>query len=264
MNLLNVKDFNIEKHMGCIPNVGKHFHPDVEFYFLCAGKSSYFIDGKTISMEKGDLIIIPPNTIHISTALTDRKRERILFYLSIDFIEKTVGKGAFDFSSPTLFHINDKSHIENTIYRILNEYDGEKNGILIESLLCEFLIFLSRKDNITARLFEQKVFSHSLSEILDYIKENYAEPITLTSVAEKFFWNPSYLSRLFKENTGFTFVTFLNKYRVINAIKMMQETDKNITEIAFLNGFNSSNSFCKVFKKIMGDSPFSYKKQLTN
>ena len=260
MELLSSSDFQIEKHLGYRPDIGNHFHPAVEFYFLCKGKTSFLIDTKNIIIEKGDLLIMPTNTIHNSTSVNDNKRERILFYLDEAYINSVLKENAFDLSKPIFFHFDDNSRIEKIIYKILDEYNGEKNQILISSLLCEFLVYLSREKSISALLLEQKILSSPMSNILNYIKENYDKHLTLTSVANEFHFNPSYLSRAFRKNTGFSFNKYVNKYRIVNAIKMLVETNKSITDIAMLNGFNSLNSFCKVFKSNVGVSPLIYKK----
>lgn len=260
MGLLSLNQFQIEKHLGYRPDIGNHFHPAVEFYFLCKGKTSYLIDTKNIIIEKGDLLIIPTNTIHNSISINDNKRERILFYLDEEYINSVLKENSFDLSKPIFFHFDDNSRIEKTIYKILDEYNGFNNQVLINSLLCEFLVYLSREKSISALLLEQKILSSPMSNILNYIKENYDKQITLSSVAKEFHFNPSYLSRAFRKNTGFSFNKYVNKYRIVNAIKMLVETNKSITDIALLNGFNSLNSFCKVFKSNVGMSPLIYKK----
>ena len=260
-DLFSLSEFQIEKHTGYRPNIGNHFHSAVEFFFLCNGKASYLIDTKSIIIEKGDLLIIPTNTIHNSNAINNNKRERILFYLSEHYINNVLGKNTFDLTKPLFFHFEDKSKIEKTIYKILDEYNGLNNNILINSLLCEFLIYLSRENSISTLLMEQKILSSPMSNILSYIKENYNKQITLSSVANEFHFNPSYLSRAFKENTGISFTKYVNKYRVVNAIKMLSENNKSITDIALLNGFSSLNNFCKVFKSNVGVSPLAYKKR---
>lgn len=259
-DLIKNYSFDIEKHIGPSPKFDPHFHSEVEIYYLCKGKILYLIDSKTITLEEGDLIIIPPNILHKTIATKDDMRERIRIYIDHTFIQKYVGKDLFDMSSPTFYHIEHKNHIIQTLELVSKEFHGFQNDLLINCLLCEFFLFLSRKDPITISLIDQDKLSVSLSNILHYIKENYKSRITLSSVAEKFFMNPSYLSRAFKENTGINFVEYLNNYRVVKAIEMMMKTNKSITEIASENGFNSSNNFCKIFKSIMKTSPLQYKK----
>lgn len=73
--------------------------------------------------------------------------------------------------------------------------------------------------------------------------------------------NPSYLSRKFKEETGFTLTDFINKKRIDEAKIFLNKGDISITDIAFMVGFNDINYFSKVFKKWTTLTPTEFKKR---
>ncbi|MFR9235767.1 MAG: helix-turn-helix domain-containing protein, partial [Eisenbergiella massiliensis] len=70
----------------------------------------------------------------------------------------------------------------------------------------------------------------------------------------------SYLSFVFKENSGLNFVDYVNQFRLRKAKELLENTSYNISQIAELVGYSSANSFSKVFKKYNGISPAQYRK----
>lgn len=87
--------------------------------------------------------------------------------------------------------------------------------------------------------------------------------LTLPELAKKFGLSESGLSKKIKAFTNMTFKEYLTKTRIEAAKSLLISSEKSITEIAVLCGYNSSNFFGDVFKKNMGMSPSSYKKMLT-
>lgn len=103
----------------------------------------------------------------------------------------------------------------------------------------------------------------NMKKLLDYIKEHYAEPLTLKDVAKHFHFNPSYLSSYFSTHNQEGFIEYLNKIRVEEAAKLLINGTQNISEISGLVGYSDHSYFCKVFKKIKGVSPSQYKRSQT-
>ncbi|MDF2787630.1 MAG: DNA-binding response regulator [Neobacillus sp.] len=111
---------------------------------------------------------------------------------------------------------------------------------------------------------ENQIDNINLKRLLEFIKEHYAEPITLTEVAKHFHFNPSYLSSYFSTHKGEGFIEYLNRVRIEEASKLLVEGRANISEISGMVGYSDHSYFCKVFKKITGLSPSQYRrKQIT-
>ena len=252
--------FSIEEHTGDVPVTDRHFHDLIEFYYLQKGEASYFIDDKTFLIEKGDLLVIPPNTIHKTISVNNIKRRRCLIYLDKDFVKEILPYDISILENVSFFHISENDRISAIISDLVQEFSKEKNEYLMRALICEFLILLSRKETLNFSLPERKVLSNKITDIISYVNINFVENITLNDISEKFFINSSYLSRIFKKHTGFNFNTYLNKYRITKAIELLNTSDKNITEVALATGFNSLNNFCKTFKSAMGVSPLEFRK----
>lgn len=99
-----------------------------------------------------------------------------------------------------------------------------------------------------------------LSKIINFITDNYSNPISLEDVANTAFMTPQAFCRYFKKHTGHTFISFLNEVRVNAACKNLIAGEKAdcISGVAYKAGFNSITNFNRVFKSIIGQSPKSY------
>lgn len=97
---------------------------------------------------------------------------------------------------------------------------------------------------------------HSMQEVVDYLNENYFDFISLDALArEKYFMNPRYFGKLFKEFTGQTFSQYLTGLRMKHARQYLSQGDYTVSQIAYMCGYNSVSYFIQTFKKIYGETP---------
>lgn len=157
-----------------------------------------------------------------------------------------------------------------TPYDVLGQQKPECHICLYEytKLSVQSLIQILRGDEAKGQLpvkLNKPITQHPdlnnflMENILSYIDENYAKPLTLTSVADKFLISAGHLSRLFKENINITFVTYLNLVRISKVKHLLLTTNLRIYEVANLCGYFDLNYFTKVFKKSTGITPTYYR-----
>lgn len=103
--------------------------------------------------------------------------------------------------------------------------------------------------------------SNMVQNIKQLILENYSKDFSLSAAAESAFTNPSYLSRIFKEETGMTLTYYLNEVRIENVKRLLIDTDNLIVDIAVNCGYNHIPHFNQTFKKYTGLSPNAYRKK---
>ena len=107
---------------------------------------------------------------------------------------------------------------------------------------------------------EQMEIPEKLREILIYIQENYYRKISLSDVADRFFFNPSTVSRMFVKNLGINYIEYLNSLRLEKAKEMLETSYSSIAEVAERTGFENTSYFSRQFKKKYGVSPQEYRK----
>jgi AraC-like DNA-binding protein len=149
-----------------------------------------------------------------------------------------------------------------------NELAVEKHALIKQLTQCES--FAEIEDEIYKFLktvcdyVDSKKKSHNTNlkdQVLSYIDANLADmDLSLTSLSLKFEVNAPYLSRFIKEQSGETFIDYVNKQRVQLAKKLMLETAETITEITQKVGFTNSNTFIRVFKRYEGITPGQFRK----
>lgn len=98
--------------------------------------------------------------------------------------------------------------------------------------------------------------------IVDYIRGNYRENLTLQVLAEKFSMSESYISSLIKKKTNKNFGEHLMEARIREAQRLLRETNDSIEEIAVQVGYPDYFYFSKVYKRATGISPAAYRRQL--
>ena len=98
--------------------------------------------------------------------------------------------------------------------------------------------------------------------VADYISEHFDETITLDLLADQFYISKYYLSRTFKEITGYGISEYLNIHRIREAKRLLEETDLSVQQIARKLGYESITYFEKVFKTYMTMSPLKYRKTM--
>jgi two-component system response regulator YesN len=97
-----------------------------------------------------------------------------------------------------------------------------------------------------------------LIRALEFIDERYASSLQLADVATAAQVSPAYLSRLFGEQMGASFVDYLTELRIERAERLIREGGQSIKEIAFAVGYQDPNYFSKIFRKAVGMSPSMY------
>jgi two-component system, response regulator YesN len=115
--------------------------------------------------------------------------------------------------------------------------------------------------------FVQNVFgnlysgnSYLIGEALQHINTHYMNKITLEKVSGHLHINPSYLSKLFKQEMKTTFTQYLNQVRITKGQELLKDTDMEIMDIALYVGYEDQSYFTKVFKKMTGTTPLKYRK----
>ena len=260
-------DFYIEKFIIKGNMTTMHYHHAYELYYILEGDREYFIGDSFYSVECGDLVWVPKNTLHKTEG---KGATRFLIYFKESFLEKYFSPEIINkltSGKPFVFRPEPdrKTEFEELFYEMLMEYNKKKirledyNEFLIIKSLFETLFFIFFHDN-----YYQKGISkpnERMHEIVKYINNNYQNPITIQKIAYDFGITKDHLCHIFPKYMGVTFVTYLNTVRIKAACDILKKEKDSILEISNKCGFSSSHYFCKVFKKEKGMTPREYRAQ---
>ena len=104
------------------------------------------------------------------------------------------------------------------------------------------------------------VTSNIYFQVIYYLHLHYKEELFLEDIAKQLYYTKNYLCSLLKAQTGHSFIDLLHEVRIFHACALLKATDKPINEIAFEVGFNSLETFFRVFRNMKEMSPNEYRK----
>lgn len=119
-----------------------------------------------------------------------------------------------------------------------------------------------RKYCLLVKNYSRNAYSALVRTSLDYIDFHYMEALSLDYLAKMCSVSGSYLSSLFKKETGTTVTDYINSTRIRQALLLLNSTSLSIQEISEQCGFSDSNYFARTFKKFQGKSPKSYRESI--
>lgn len=160
-----------------------------------------------------------------------------------------------------LIHILLQVSRENGLEKLSDDIPALESFERIDDLRAWFLSkFLSVQRDLSAR--EDLNYSEYTRAAIQYMRRNYHRKISLRDIAAHLNLNASYLSRLFKEDTGETLTGWLNALRLDEAERLLKSRDLTIREIADRVGIGNYNHFFTMFREGRGITPAEYRKKL--
>lgn len=119
---------------------------------------------------------------------------------------------------------------------------------------------LNRYTDLVFDLMDSK-HKNVIRKAVSYMKRHFTQKLTLNDVADYVGYSPSHFSKVFKDEMGCGFRTYLNQLRVEKSKALLLSGGTSIAEICDACGFEDQSYYCKVFKRIVGVTPDRYRKQ---
>ena len=224
-----------------------HSHKYWEMILHLNGNNITTIENKEYSISPGDVMIIPPNTVHSGKSDT--------YYNDIYIQVENM-----DFSAVTVIHDNDGSIL--SLLKLLHKayVEKEKNYIEITDSLFETICLYLHKYRIDTYKYP------FVNELKNVIYENISNAdFSILETVKKMGFNSDYVRRCYKEELGMTPLEYLTKLRIDTAKKLLiQETFISVEAVSFECGFYDCFYFSRLFKKHVGVSPANYRKMCVN
>lgn len=247
---------SVRDHALVMPQA--HMHDRHEMYFLEKGKIRYVVGNEIYILEPGDMIFVPKGELHKTTGENDGGVERLLF----DFSDEAVGEECREYIEElkrdklVRFPPEKVYKLQDIFRKMEHEKKHQSKGyVQLQCLyLREALILISRY-----RLKEDRTEASESYRIIQdaakYISANFNTDLSLTFLAKKYAMSPGHFSKLFKSVTGAGLSEYINMARISAAEKLLLDAPVSVTAVATACGFNDSNYFAAVFKKLKGITP---------
>ena len=225
-----------------------NWHEDLELLFTLKGENTFLINGEKVTLKENDIYIINPNYPHSS--MGEREGHTSILTIRNNFLLENGFKeinGLFNekFCDSVLFQKFNNLldiHFSNDKFR---EVDFR---IALMDMLRHVFKHHYNESEVSGK-------SYKIKNILRYIEKNYTENIRLDDLAFKFGLNKNYLSGVFKKETGFNVIKYVNLLRCGYAESLIKSTTLKMNEIAIMAGFGSVSNFNKIYKSIRNKTP---------
>ena len=257
-----------------------HWHDYTQLWYTVSGSYVHTVNGERQTHTAGSLALIFPYTIHsVDTALSDLENLRVI-RISIfeDLHSKNImpyrpisyNSSAFDkfILSPTITLSGKEKEQTDTLFEdILSEfnrhYEMNKSAIFLNISKAFELLIQKTGTTINPQKLIRAYEQHELIyEITDLISKNFNQNIPLPQLAEQAFMSKNSFSSKFKDCTGQNFLSFYNKVKMAQAIRLLRLTNKTLPEIAEECGFYDSAHLSHAMKSALGTSPLVLKAQM--
>lgn len=258
-------------------NTPHHWHEDIEIIYLVEGTLKACINRDTYNLKQGDILIIGGGEIHCFFKEKNfSNRAVIQFRTSIydNFLSGTKDAKIIKPMWNQSIHLTMGNEIhalmERHINEIINEYSKAEEGykLIIKARLYDLagilLRYIPKQAYSSEDLSREKERLKKMDSVFQYVDSNYQEHIDLDDISKSIGFSEYYFTKFFKENTGVTFLDYLNNYRIKKAEWRIIEEDETIAEIAYNCGFNSIKTFNRLFKNIVGCTPMKYRRDNKN
>lgn len=160
----------------------------------------------------------------------------------------------------TTGHFNDYLQKINNMYHIASSADHIKDMKIYEQLT-SLLTLLMEDSWAPSQESKNPTGKRSLQDVKEYIDLHYKEKLLLDDLAEQFYINKYYLTRVFKEQFGLSIGQYIMQQRITQGKQLLRFSDYSIEQIASLCGMEDANYFSRAFRKVEGVSPGEFRKQ---
>ncbi|MGN0537851.1 MAG: AraC family transcriptional regulator [Acutalibacteraceae bacterium] len=255
-----------------------HWHNEMEIVYIESGELLETVDLCEYNATAGDIILIRPCLLH-SFKVDSGKQARmktLIFNLSMlagnttdaCSIKYFTPFSDGQYSYPCVIHKTD-AHYDELLALIksmveLYEYHPPLYELEIKAKLFSMFAILFRgffeREAITISITDNT--TRNIKTILDYICNNYMNPITIDELANCVNLSKHYFMRFFKKYMGVTCIEYINDYRLNIATNLLLTTNMPITEVATNIGITNLSYFNRIFKKKYGMTPKEYRRTM--
>ena len=224
-------------------------------HFVVNGKGILRLNGRQYNVGPHQIFLIPSDTRTFYQADKDDPWEYIWFHIGGPKIPLILKEAGLTPDNPVYGPAPCADTIEALAKDILDNYTRQYYCVGTLYKICDYMIEGS-KSKPAAEFDNSLVY---VKNVISYIQLKYSEPVKIEQIAVALGLNRSYLTRLFKDATGYSLQEYLMTYRMKMAIKMLSEDRMSVSDIASAVGYGDTFTFSKAFKRHFGQSPSACK-----
>lgn len=248
-----------------------HYHEFDKIVLQLSGRVSYTIEGKSYLLQPMDILLVSRNLIHLPVIDTSEIYERMVLWISRDFLARFSHDGhdlasCFDHTAARQFHLYRPRGEERSRYRALFDAIKSANSdefaadILSDTCVLQLMVALNRdllRVNTPVETSAYR-FDPKMEEITQYIRAHLDEDLSIEQLASVFYLSRYHLMHRFKEVYGCTVQQYIRQKRLQEAAEQIRRGIP-ILKAAEDAGFRDYSVFLRAFRTAYGKSPREWK-----
>lgn len=250
-----------------------HRHDAWELYYVVHGRGNRMAGDTLQPFAAGDAALIPPSMLHRWEYAADSTDEAgCVRYLMVAFGHSLVERcmelfpelrhrlSGAEFPTDALrFGPESTRAIRRAFSEMCRADDLGRLSVMLRLLP---VIFTSSDRTFAGKPMRIERDVRRMQQICAYVMKHYVHPIALDDIAAEVGMNRSAFCTYFKRSKGMTFSQFVARYRLNTACELLKHSQKSVSEICYLVGFNDLPHFVRVFTKQIGLPPSQYRKRI--
>ena len=253
--------FHLRSDGGTRPEF--HYHEFCKILLLISGSGWYTVEGQRYAVRSGDIVLVPSQRVHRPEFEPGTAYERIVLYISPDFLEQV---STADCDLGACFrggHVlrtgePERKRLFSLAEALERALDGEDYGraLLCHAALLQLLVGIGRelRRSDAPRPGPAAPGNERVADIVRYLDRHLTEDICIEELAERFYLSKYHMMRLFRRETGTTIHGYLTDRRLMLARALMKK-GMSATDACFRSGFRSYCSFTRAYGKRFGSTP---------
>ena len=234
------------------------------FFIVLEGSGTFQYNGQTYDLDTGDCVLIDCMKRYTHKTGSDLWKLQWVHFNGAampNIYNKYLEQGG-----RPVFHTQDPESCTamlDQIYNFANAEDYLRDMRIHEKLttLVTRIMELNRRQIDSNDPAQNDTKGFSIQDVKHYLDENWSKKITLDGLADAFYINKFYLTRLFKNRYGTPILTYVLNTRITHAKQLLRFSDDTIENISKTCGFTDQNYFSRIFKKIVGITPSEYRRK---
>lgn len=248
--------------------VGMHGHNCIELSYITEGEVVHTLDGRQTLLRAGDYVIVDYGSVHAydTPAQSDGYANiDCLFFPEILDPALAGAKSLRAVLEHYLIHFSPEAMLENPARMVFHDTDGRIRALLsrmeaelsgaeagygemLRCYLAELLLLTVRKIAAEPGIGRGEISMY----VSRYVAKHYAEPLTLSQIAARMGYSLPYVSQKFREESGISFMEYLQKYRVMRACRLLMSSRAPLAQIAESVGYADVKFFAGLLRRYTG------------
>lgn len=253
----------------------QHFHNLLEIGYCHYGDGELVLEDEFYRFGPGMVSCIPANFLHVTRSDKDVPAFWEFLYIDPEISLREFGKKNAREVKDLLEYINQNAFFikaENnpmivTLIRAIfdqMQQKAEYHQECVKGLVYALLFEIARNNGKRETAAGGKSNALQLENALDYVEEHYAESFKIVDLANECHMSETHFRRVFQQKMNMTPVEYVNFVRVKKACELIDKTDISMENVAEKVGFVTPSTFNRNFRRIIGTSPYQWKKRPDN